>query len=345
MIEPWRIQDLKNRVDLLQLFESYGCLPKKQGKEFVVKCPFHPDDTPSLFVNPVKKVWHCFGCRASGDALSLVMQIEKISFPQSFEKLSALIGESAPTEADILRRITDYYHRRFGETARAYLKGRGIQSEELISRHRIGYCDGTLLAHLPKEPGIVEALKKSGILLENGRERFLNCVVFPLCDATGQPVSVYGRHTRMKKGGHFYLPGPKRGIFGGDGQPQWQPHDGQPQGIAPTVIAESVMDALAFMEHGGFSNVLALYGVNGFTDDHRRWLDCLRPAHIVLAFDGDEPGSRAARELKMVLEKSLYLPSVTVLMFPDGMDANDYFLKNMGRHETCPYVGFGWFAK
>lgn len=328
MINANLIQELKTKTDLTTLFTHYGHQPKKNGKGYKVHCPFHKETEPSLSINLAKNLWQCFGCGAAGDAVSLVQKLEKIPFVEAVKKLAFQQGYSeadleVETEnkyADLLQNVANHYHRTLLNRPEAaqYLSKRGIMDESIFAGHQLGYADGSLLDSLLQEaiPKLIEA----GVLLESGRERFLNCVVFPLYDSTGQVVSFYGRHTSTssvagaKVGGHFYLPGERHGLFNAK-----QLKEKKADSL---IITESIIDALSFMSKG-LRNVLALYGTNGFTANHEALIKELKPAQIILALDGDEAGKAAAQRLAAGPLSSF---NCRICPFPDNQDANEYFM-------------------
>ena len=328
MINANVIQEIKTKTDLIALFGHYGQQPKKNGKGYTVCCPFHEETQPSLSINVTKNLWQCFGCGEAGDAISLVQKLEKISFVEAVKKLAMQQGysqadlevESEKTCPDLFQNVMAHYRQTFlaKTEGRAYLKQRGISEPWLKESDGIGYADGSLLDCLPPEsvPQLIEA----GLLLAPERagaayrERFVNCVVFPLMDDAGYIVSFYGRHIQMEHGGHFYLPGERRGLFNAQ-----QLKENKSTSL---IITESIIDALSFINKG-IVNVLALYGTNGFTNDHGTLIKELQPTQIILALDGDEAGRQASIRLA---KNALFSFNCALAVFPDDQDANDYFL-------------------
>src|SRR3989338_8736193 len=98
MINADAIQQLKKKTDTLRVFESYGLKPRKTGKGYVVKCPFHEDTTASLSITPGKGLWQCFGCGAAGDVFKFIEKKEGISFLSAVKKVA---GESGISESEL----------------------------------------------------------------------------------------------------------------------------------------------------------------------------------------------------------------------------------------------------
>ena len=336
MINANVIQDLKTKTDLLALFSRYGHEPKKNGKGYTVCCPFHEETKPSLSINSSRRLWQCFGCGEAGDAISLVQKLEKISFVEAVKKLATQQGYA---QADLeietekqypgrFQNVMEHYRQTFlsKPEGQAYLKQRGITDTCMMRDDlQVGYADGSLIKDL--ETDDIKALIDLGILLENKRERFMNCVVVPMYDSDGRIISFYGRHIQMKSGGHFYLPGERHGLFNAK-----QLKENKPKSL---IITESIIDALSFINKG-LVDVLALYGTNGFTNDHEVLIKELQPTQIVLALDGDDAGQQASQRLVANQLSSFnrsspngYAPaSCRLLTFPNNQDANEYFMSH-----------------
>jgi hypothetical protein len=157
-----------------------------------------------------------------------------------------------------------------------------------------------------------------GVLRKTGHEHLNGSLVFPIVDSEGQIVQAYGRKVRddLRPGtpAHLYLPGPHQGVWNLDGLKETE----------EVILCESLIDALTFW-CAGFKNVTASYGVNGFTADH---LSAFKQHHIkrvLIAYDRDEAGGNAARELsEKLIQEGLDCYRIE---FPKGMDANGYALQ------------------
>jgi DNA primase catalytic core len=238
-----QIERLKQEVSLVRLVESQGYQPKRQGKDYVIHCPFHEDDTPSLVISPANNLYHCFGCGAAGSVIDWTMKTQGLSFRHAVELLKsgdlqmAASQESAkpikrnttvkhtqllaadPDQQATLKRVIDYYHDclKNGPEALAYLESRGLQSAELIERFKLGYDNRTLGYRLPEKNRKAGAeirgqLQGIGILRKSGHEHFSGSLVVPVMDENGVISEIYGRkiHNDLRKGTayHLYLPGP-----------------------------------------------------------------------------------------------------------------------------------------
>jgi DNA primase catalytic core len=335
------IEKVKRSTDLLALVRSRGIDLEKHGsKDWKGLCPFHGDKgTPNLIVSPDKGLWHCMACGKAGNPIQFVQAHDGISFRHAFEVLAGGGKEAYAArpqtgqctvpvlpcpldpeadDATLLQQVTAYYQERLKAmpVARAYLASRGLDQDELVARHQIGFADRTLGLRLP------EANRKTGELLrtrltqlgvwrESGHEHFNGCIVVPLFDAAGKILSYYGRRIGPGTVKHLYAPGPHRGLL--------NPAAFQSEEI---ILCEAVLDALTFCANG-IANVSCLYGTEGWTDELTGALKNVR--RVRLAYDADEAGDRAAeRDTKRLQALGI---DVYRIKFPWGMDANEYARK------------------
>jgi DNA primase len=322
------IERLKRDVALADVCARYGLELKPEGNDLIACCPFHEEDSASFHVTPGKNLWHCFGCNAGGDNIQFVMKKDGVSFRHAVEKLQQIGGSAPmtsviktsrghehpvlvdPTEAasdhDVLQKAVDYYHQKFLDRPEAmqYLQKRGVFHPQAVKLFRIGYADRTLGYRVPPPTtatgrAMKAQLQRIGILRKTGHEHLTGCVVFPVWECwpdgqTGRITEIYGRRitppVRDAKP-HLYLSGPHGGVWNEAGL----------KGERVWLLCESILDALSFWVHD-WHHVTASYGTNGFTPDHWKLLRDLRPDKIVLCYDNDEAGNKAANELAQQLE-------------------------------------------
>ena len=187
-----------------------------------------------------------------------------------------------------LKVISGYYHKRAIRASEAleYLEKRGLANAALYERFQIGFADGGLNFMIGESQK--QALTEAGIFSEKGVEHFLNCLVFPIMDDNQNVVSFYGRDIDDKSGfKHRYLKGPHKGVFNRKASKVYD----------EIILAECIIDALSLIETG-FENVQAIYGTNGFTDEHLEILKSDRVKTAVIALDNDEAGQKASEALK-----------------------------------------------
>jgi DNA primase len=321
------IQELKAHIDLVELFRQYGLEPKHVGKNWMCRCPFHPDETASLSINPETQLFNCFGCEAGGDAFTLVQLKEKLEMPQAIERLKQMNGSvaikessrSKPTKElpgnfkrpELLARVAELYHKRFleSEQAQGYLSGRGL-GVEVWKAFKVGFCDGSLLKTLPNEGELLDALKTIGVLTSEGKEHFRGCVVVPLTHPDRGVVGLYGRRIRPDaKILHLYLPGPRQGVL------NWQAL----KASSSVVLAESVIDALSLFQ-AGIRESTCLFGVQGLNSDLEELLRRFKTDEVTFCLDGDRAGLEATQKFTGLFQ-SRGLRVATVRL-PEAKDPN-----------------------
>jgi hypothetical protein len=337
------VERLKSEIAVERLVEVSGVALKRSGKDLLGTCPFHEDGTPSLVVTPAKNLWHCFSCQIGGGPVDWIMKTRGVSFRHAVELLKeGVVGTSiaakrgtvralpAPValEADdqaLLNQVIDYYHQTLKESpeALAYLASRGLDSAELIDTFRLGYANRTLGLRLPERNRLAGGelrtrLQAIGILRESGHEHFNGSLVVPVIDESGNVTGLYGRKIRddLRPGTplHLYLPGPHRGVWNGEGL----------KAAKEVILTEALIDAMTFW-CAGFRHVTSSYGVEGFSDEILEAFRVNGTERVLIAYDRDEAGDRAAARLaEKLLSAGLECWRVE---FPHGMDANEYAQK------------------
>ena len=324
-----------------QLAEAHGVELAGQGANLIGRCPFHADRTPSLVITPEKNLWHCLGaCQAGGGPIDWVMRANGVSFRHAVELLRAdsalaagvgvpvkLPPPVAPSASDgeLLNQVVGFYHQSLLESpeALAYLGKRGLGDPELIARFRLGYANRTLGYRLPAKnvkagADIKGRLQRIGILRASGHEHFNGSIVVPVIDSDGNVTEVYGRKLRddLRAGTplHLYLPGAHKGVWNAAALAQFE----------EIILCEALIDALTFWQ-ASFHNVTASYGVGGFTPDHLAAFQLHGVKRVLIGYDRDEAGDKAAA----ALAEQLVAAGIECyrIEFPKGMDANEYALK------------------
>jgi len=343
------LERLKKETDLAALVRARGVELKRHGKDLLGLCPFHDDKEPSLVVTPSKGLWNCLGaCGEGGTVVDWVMKTEGVSFRHAVELLReglsslAAAPPSRPvktstvpklpcpldektTDAELLDQVVDFYHETLlaSPEAMAYLEKRGIADDEAIRRFRIGYANRTLGLRLPKANRRLGAelrgrLAEMGVLRKSGHEHLAGSVTVPVFDEQANVAELYGRKVNdsLRKGTayHLYLPGPHRGVWNLSAL----------RDSKEIILCESLIDALTFWVHG-FRNVTSTYGTNGFTSEMLEALKAYGVKAVLIAFDRDTAGDTAAGKLSERLAAEGL--GCFRLLFPKGMDANEYAQK------------------
>ncbi len=337
------LERIKRDISLVRLVEAYGVKLSGQGDNVIGLCPLHEDHDPSLVVSPAKNVWHCLGaCQTGGSNIDWVMKTKRVSFRLALEMLRkeapSLVAALPPTtkpqleplaespdvpDAVVMRRTVDYYHETLKDCveAQAYLEQRGLVSSEMVQHFRIGYANRTLGYRLPKSQlhagaQIRAQMQRLGLFRSSGHEHFRGCVVVPVLGEDGEVKEIYGRKINDKsEPHHLYLPSrPDRGIFNAEAL----------KASKEVILTEALIDALTFWRWG-FRNVISAYGVEGFTPQMRQALIDHGTEKLLIAYDRDDAGDKAAEKLGHELGHAGL--EVFRVRFPRGMDANEYALK------------------
>ncbi|MFA0813743.1 CHC2 zinc finger domain-containing protein [Microbulbifer epialgicus] len=346
-IADQEIERIKSEISLLRLVESQGYQPERQGKDYVVSCPFHEEKTPSLIISPKSNLFNCFGCGAAGSVIDWVMKTRGVSFRFACELLQkdlGLITETGtrtvkqnttikldmPLNADAdhqmaLAQVMEYYHQTLKQSpeALAYLENRGLGDRELIEHFKLGFANRTLGYRLPEKAykagkEIRGKLQAVGLLRASGHEHFNGSLVVPIFNRDGDLVEIYGRKIRddLRKGTpkHLYLPGPHAGVWNSEGL----------EGQREVILCEALIDAMTFWVNG-YRNVTASYGTSGFTDDHLQCFKHCGVERVLIAYDRDEAGNKAAEQLAKRLSEA-GIDGFRIEL-PKGMDVNEYALQ------------------
>jgi len=323
------IPDIKSRLSITAVLSHYGLTPDRTRH---IACPFHDDATPSCRIYPDTGTFHCFGCGATGDQIEFIERYDKCNKHEAIKKAQQLCGAGEPEThtqpaappatidtTEVLTRAFTHFARSLHarpQKAIDYLESRNLNYKLLP----VGYDAGTL--HKVKE--ITSAQKQeylhAGLLKPDrfGRERcyytrFSGCIVFPLLDRSGMIAGLYGRHT---DNGHHYLEGVHRGLY-----PAYPKED-----TIRLILTEAVIDAATLVQLPAVSkdfSILAMYGTNGFTDEHEQVIATL-PAlrEVILFFDGDEAGHQAVRETAARVNRINRVLQISVVDTPSGEDVN-----------------------
>ncbi len=344
------VERLKADISVERLAEARGVELKRHGADLIGRCPFHEDKTPSLVITPTKNLWHCLGaCQSGGTVIDWVMRAEGVSFRHAVELLQndylPLAAASAasitsppikstvpklPTLASVedqrlLAQVIGYYHETLRDSPEAldYLTRRGIGAADAIQTFQLGFANRTLGYRLPQKnraegEALRGQLQRIGLYRASGHEHFNGSIVIPIIAPTDEITEVYGRKIteglRPGTPNHLYLPGPHRGVW----------NESALADNKEIILCESLIDALTFW-CAGYRNVTASYGIEGFTADHLAAFQRHGTERILIAYDRDEAGERAAEKLSQQLTAA-GLDCYRIL-FPKGMDANEYALK------------------
>jgi DNA primase len=347
-----KIEEVRRRVDIASLIGEYVTL-KKAGRNFLGLCPFHREKTPSFTVNPDKQMFYCFGCSEGGNAVSFLMKLNHMTFPEAVRHLAGKTGVVIPdrplsreerersTLGEQIRRVNglaaDHFVRALqspaGEGAREYLRKRGIEAEA-ISTFRIGFApEGWqyLLDFLGNKGISAKLAEQAGLAVARGEtrgfyDRFRGRLMIPIEDVDGHVIAFGGRVMGM--GEPKYMNSPESAVYtkGSNLYGLSRTREAIRQaGFA--LLVEGYFDLIALWG-AGIQNVVATLG----TALTRSQVDLLRryAPRVAVVFDPDEAGRKAlARSLELFLAGNVHAKAV---ILPDGHDPDD-FVRTRGREK------------
>ena len=349
MTQRGDIDRVREATDLVELISEVTKV-KRSGRSFMAVCPFHEEKTPSMSVDQARGLYHCFGCGKGGDVFSFVQETQGIDFGDSLEMLARRAGITLVRDAadakrrgrrgaavEAILKAIEVYHERLKKApeagpARAYLRNRGYDLA-VIDEWKIGFA-GTDWDTLTKElraGGVEDRVLVDAGLSRRGRhglfDVFRGRLMFPIHDLRGDAVGFGGRKIEEVDRNSTNNPDAKyvnsadsivyhkaQILFGLDRARR------EISDEAPAVIVEGYTDVIA-MHLAGIKTAVATCGTalgDGHFDLLRRFSE-----KVVLAFDSDEAGSRAALrgdELESPFRLDLDL---RVAIMPDGLDPAD----------------------
>ncbi len=350
------IDELKARIRPSDVVGKHVKL-KRQGREFAGLSPFTNEKTPSFFVNDEKGFYHCFSSGKHGDAISFLMEVEGLSFPEAVERLAIMAGMELPAadpQAEAraasnkktiswIERSKEFFEktlrREIGKEARTYLKTRGLTNQD-CKRFGIGFAPhsfSALIDEMVQQGASIERLVEAGLVIrpddssQNKKpwDRFRGRIMFPITDARGRLIAFGGRALETEapnKKTAKYLNSPETNLFHKGGvlyrYPEARKSLHKPgNGARGLIVAEGYMDVIALVR-AGFEHACAPLGT-ALTEDQLALLWRAGP-EPTLCFDGDKAGLRAAfRSVERALP--LLRPGQTLrfALLPDGQDPDD----------------------
>jgi len=333
------IEDLKSQIDIVDVVGRSVQL-KRAGANFKGNCPFHNEKTPSFVVSGQKQIYTCFGCGASGNAISFVMQYYNLSFNEAVEKLASEYGitlkknernDDREKYYEINREAARFFYKSMTEGKNpgyTYMQKRGI-SDAIIKKFGIGYADASwdsLYKHF-KAKGVNEKiLVELGLLSEkDGRfyDKFRDRVIFPIINTSGKVIGFGGRalsNEVMPK----YLNSPENRVFQKKNNLYALNITRQDVGKeGHAIIVEGYMDVISLYQNG-VRNVAASLGT-ALTENQAKLINRYTK-NIVLSYDADVAGQKAAlRGIDVLRQENC---KVKVLHVTDGKDPDEYIKKN-----------------
>lgn len=347
------IQKIKEENDIVDIVSEVVTL-KKTGKNYLGRCPFHNEKTPSFTVSSEKQIYKCFGCGEAGNVISFVMKTRNMAFPEAVKLLGEKVGivvddadspgkSSAANEKfkrmyDINIQAARYFYtnlKRF-KAPYEYLKGRGI-TDETIKKFGIGFALDNwqgIRSYLKQRGFSEEEILELGLTTKNEKgniyDRFRNRIIFPVFNVSGRVIGFGGRVLDDSK--PKYLNSPETPIFH-KGTNLYGLNLAIKNNPARTVImVEGYMDVISLSQQG-VTNVVATLGTaltEGQCKLLKRYIDT-----VIVSFDSDVAGQNATIRGLEILQKSGF--DLKILQIPSGKDP-DEFIRSFGREKFLNLV-------
>ena len=349
------VRDVVAAADMVEVVSQRTPLRRASGSRYTGRCPFHEEKTPSFSVNPVDKLYYCFGCGKGGDVISFVRETENLDFVGAVEWLADRfrvpieVEEASPTiEAErkrrerlyaVLDQTAAYFERLLwdgdaGAPVREYLAGRGL-GDEVAKEFRLGLAPGRGLAEKARERGFtLDELKSAGLVTTRGTDYFPQRLMFPLADARGRIVGFQARKLREDD--------PLRGKYVNSPEGDLFHKSAVLYGLHLAKTAIGKQDFAAVVEgntdvialrQAGFEPVVASMGT-ALTERQLRELGRLTK-RLFLCFDADAAGQEATlRGMELATAQGFEVKIVSLPRGQDPADAPDGFADRLRTAES-----------
>ena len=353
------IDDLLARADIVELVD--GRVPlKKAGKNYQACCPFHNEKSPSFTVSQDKQFYHCFGCGEHGNAISFLMEFDRLDFVDAVEELASHCGmevvreenNASPAEQrrqqqvyqqkqddyELMNQVSRFYQQQLKAatdkaTAINYLKGRGL-SGEVVKRFCIGYIsdawDGMMKVFSPQGKAN-QQLIDLGMAIQGDKnrpyDRFRGRIMFPIRDKRGRVIGFGGRVLGDEK--PKYLNSPETRVYH-KGQELYGLYEAKQanKNLERLVVVEGYMDVVALAQHG-VDYAVASLGTATTSEQLQTMFRTVK--EVICCYDGDRAGRDAAwRAMENALPLIRDGFSLKFAFVPDGEDP-DSLIRQQGQ--------------
>jgi len=334
------IDELIARNPIEDVVGQYVSL-KRSGSNLFGLCPFHGEKTASFSVNPEKGIYYCFGCHKGGGSINFMMEIEGLSYPDAVRRLAQRAGMQVPEDEQyqsrykqqerlwaLMKEAGRFFNAQLyapaGKACLEYVKKRGL-SKSIVTQFGMGFAPDSWNA-------LVDAMRKKGytdqeliaadlVGEKNGRiyDRFRNRLMFPIIDVRGNVVGFGGRvlddsKPKYLNSNETIIFNKRKNLFGLNFARKTKE--------TYMILVEGNIDVITLHQYG-FDNAVASLGTS-LTEEHAALLSRYTE-QVVLTYDSDEAGQRAAKRAIPMLEKVGI--KVRVLNMKDAKDPDEFLQK------------------
>ncbi|MDS3860270.1 DNA primase [Thermosynechococcaceae cyanobacterium BACA0444] len=363
-LHPDTIEQVRARVDIVEVVSDHVAL-RKRGKDFVGCCPFHDEKSPSFSVSPAKGFYYCFGCGAGGNAVKFLMEVQKRSFSEVVLDLAqryqvpvrtvdeqqrqALQQEISLKEQlyEILALTCSFYEHALrqptGQAALEYAVHKRGLDQATIQQFQIGYAPAgwqVLYRYLVEQKGYPASLvEQAGLIVPRNQgdgyyDRFRDRLVIPIHDPQGRVVG-FGSRTLTNEEPK-YLNSPETPLFS-KGKLLFG-LDKARHSIAKqdqAIVVEGYFDVIA-LHRAGITQAVATLGTALSKEQVRQLLRYLDSKQVILNFDADKAGEKAAQRAIGEVADLAYSGDVQlrILTIPQGKDPDEF----LQQHSAQDYL-------
>ena len=334
MINNDTINEIRNKTDIVSVISNYVPLTKR-GKNYFGVCPFHDDHSPSMSVSPEKQIYTCFSCGATGNVFTFVSEYEHISFIEAVKLLGDKLGYNLSVNSKVENKSEDYkiydiackyyqnnLHSSLGKKAIEYLENRQI-NRDTIKKFGIGLSlnKGNLTELLLNKGVKLDKLIDLGLSNSMSNDLFVNRIMFPLYDLSGNVVAFSGRIYNIKDSSK-YINSKETSIFK-KGNLLYNYHNAKEhlKKNEYVIIMEGFMDVIR-ASTVGINNCVATMGT-AFTKEQALIVKKMTD-NVILCFDGDKAGEDATISAIKVLENIGVSPKI--IRLEEDLDPDEYIL-------------------
>lgn len=355
------IDELISRVDIVDIINARMTL-RKAGRDYMACCPFHDEKTPSFSVSQQKQFYYCFGCGASGTAISFLMEYEHMDFVDAVHELASFANMEVPVGKNetnqprndfkalysLLENVANFYKNALkshdnADKAIAYLKQRGLTGE-VAAKFSIGFAPPGWESLVPyfmaqgiDKNTLEKQLLQTGMLIKKDTgekdarvyDRFRDRIMYPIHDSRGRVIGFGGR--AIDQSTPKYLNSPETPIFQ-KGQELYGLHQVRKshEKLERLIVVEGYMDVIGLSQYG-INNAVATLGT-ATTKQHLERM-FRHVTEVVFCFDGDRAGREAAgRAMDIAIPLMLDGRQARFMFLPEKEDP-DSFVRQHGKAE------------
>lgn len=347
LIPEGKIDEIRSRIDFVGLVQRHGIELKKSGRSLKGRCPFHGENTPSFYVYPEDKQYHCFGCQAHGDVFSFVQRLMGKTFVDTVADLAREVGvdldagvDPAMKERQQIKQATDFAAEHFkqrlwdpivGRAARDYLHSRGFD-DEVARQFGLGWAPNVWsdLADRMREHGLLGFAEKAGLVSprqsgDGYYDMFRGRLIIPIRSSEGRTIAFGGRLLEGDNGPKYLNSRESRLYVKSETLYGMDVARDEIRKRKSVVLCEGYFDAIG-LHQAGIKNAVALCST-ALTPGHMAVLSRAEAKELVLLLDGDAAGRAAVERLAgPILAVGA---QAKVASLPDGEDP-DTFARKVG---------------